>query len=113
MRTTELERDLTRRKGKAPRMQKSSESRAVLGQNSRAQDPMARDRPPRDLKTISRNLSREVSKLEFSAPVSHVYNPLEYARAPHEAYLEAHGRGQKQVLLFGMNPGPFGMAQTG
>jgi single-strand selective monofunctional uracil DNA glycosylase len=74
---------------------------------------MARARAPRDLKAISRNLSREVSKLEFSAPVSHVYNPLEYARAPHEAYLEAHGQGKKHVLLFGMNPGPFGMAQTG
>jgi single-strand selective monofunctional uracil DNA glycosylase len=74
---------------------------------------MARDRPIRDLKTISRNLSREVSKLEFAAPVAYVYNPLEYARAPHEAYLAAHGQGQKQVLLFGMNPGPFGMAQTG
>jgi single-strand selective monofunctional uracil DNA glycosylase len=68
---------------------------------------------PKDLKTISRNLSREVSKLEFSAPVAYVYNPLEYAREPHEAYLEKYGSGTKRVLMFGMNPGPFGMAQTG
>lgn len=74
---------------------------------------MAKGSAPRDLKTISRNLSREVSKLEFAAPISHVYNPLEYARVPHEAYLEAHGGGPREVLLFGMNPGPFGMAQTG
>jgi single-strand selective monofunctional uracil DNA glycosylase len=45
--------------------------------------------------------------------VTHVYNPLVYARAPHEAYLERWGRGPKPVLLLGMNPGPFGMAQTG
>jgi single-strand selective monofunctional uracil DNA glycosylase len=66
-----------------------------------------------DLSTISRNLSRDVSKLEFRPPVAYVYNPLEYARAPHEAYLSTHGSGQKDVLFLGMNPGPFGMAQTG
>jgi single-strand selective monofunctional uracil DNA glycosylase len=54
-----------------------------------------------------------VAGLDFSAPTSHVYNPLEYARVPHEAYLERWGRGKKQVILVGMNPGPFGMAQTG
>jgi single-strand selective monofunctional uracil DNA glycosylase len=42
-----------------------------------------------------------------------VYNPLDYARQPHEAYLARYGAGPKEVLLLGMNPGPFGMAQTG
>jgi single-strand selective monofunctional uracil DNA glycosylase len=65
------------------------------------------------LARISRDLCRDVKSLTFSAPVTHVYNPLEYARAPHEAYLERWGGGPKQVLLVGMNPGPFGMAQTG
>ncbi len=65
------------------------------------------------LVTISRDLSREVSSLRFSAPVAYLYNPLEYARAPHEAYLKAWGKGPKRVLFLGMNPGPFGMAQTG
>jgi single-strand selective monofunctional uracil DNA glycosylase len=74
---------------------------------------MAATHPPKDLKTISRNLSREVAKLEFSEPIAYVYNPLEYAREPHEAYLETHGRGTKTVVMVGMNPGPFGMAQTG
>lgn len=62
---------------------------------------------------ISRELSRNVEKLQFSAPVTHVYNPLEYAREPHERYLEQWGSGPKRALLLGMNPGPFGMAQTG
>ncbi|MBN1612598.1 MAG: single-stranded DNA-binding protein [Polyangiaceae bacterium] len=65
------------------------------------------------LHDISRQLSKEVSGLSFSPPVTHVYNPLEYARAPHEAYLERYGNAPKRVLLLGMNPGPFGMAQTG
>jgi single-strand selective monofunctional uracil DNA glycosylase len=65
------------------------------------------------LVSISRELARQVGKLDFSAPVSHVYNPLVYAREPHERYLERWGSGPKHALLLGMNPGPFGMAQTG
>jgi single-strand selective monofunctional uracil DNA glycosylase len=62
---------------------------------------------------ISRDLSRDVDRLRFGPPVDYVYNPLLYARIPHEAYLERYGEHPKQVLLLGMNPGPFGMAQTG
>ncbi|MCG8557755.1 MAG: single-stranded DNA-binding protein, partial [Proteobacteria bacterium] len=46
-------------------------------------------------------------------PVQFVYNPLGYARAAHELYLTRYGAGAKQVVLVGMNPGPWGMAQTG
>jgi single-strand selective monofunctional uracil DNA glycosylase len=62
---------------------------------------------------VSRALSEHVAALRFAAPVCCVYNPLEYARAPHELYLSRYGDGLKEVLLLGMNPGPFGMAQTG
>ena len=62
---------------------------------------------------VSRNLSARVNVLTFAAPVTHVYNPLEYARRSHEAYLRTYGGGRRRVLLVGMNPGPFGMAQTG
>jgi single-strand selective monofunctional uracil DNA glycosylase len=62
---------------------------------------------------VSRKLSARVSRLKFGPPVTHVYNPLEYARAPHERYLERYGTAPKEVVLLGMNPGPFGMAQTG
>jgi single-strand selective monofunctional uracil DNA glycosylase len=62
---------------------------------------------------ISRRLAKAVDGLAFSEPVAYVYNPLRYARVPHELYLERFGAGPKEVLLLGMNPGPFGMAQTG
>ena len=62
---------------------------------------------------ISRSLSARVASLRFAAPVFCVYNPLEYARVPHELYLSRYGTGTKEVLLLGMNPGPFGMVQTG
>ena len=66
-----------------------------------------------DLVKVSRALSRAVSKLEFGGPVTHVYNPLGYAKRPHELYLNRFGGGPKEVLFVGMNPGPFGMGQTG
>jgi single-strand selective monofunctional uracil DNA glycosylase len=62
---------------------------------------------------ISRRLAREVAPLAFGPPVSAVYSPLEYARAPHEAYLRRYGRPGCRAILVGMNPGPWGMVQTG
>lgn len=61
----------------------------------------------------TRTLSRRVEALSFGAPTAYVYNPLVYARTAHEAYLRAYGDARGRVLLLGMNPGPFGMAQTG
>ena len=66
-----------------------------------------------ELVRISRALAREVDRLTFAEPVTHVYNPLRYAAPLHEEYLRRYGGGPKPVLLLGMNPGPFGMAQTG
>lgn len=66
-----------------------------------------------ELVPISRALSAKMKKLRFAEPVTHVYDPLDYARVPHERYLERWGTGGKEALLLGMNPGPFGMAQTG
>ena len=65
------------------------------------------------LVAISRRLARAVDALRFAPPVACVYNPLVYARGPHEEYLARWGAGPKEVVLVGMNPGPFGMMQTG
>ena len=61
----------------------------------------------------SRRLCASVRKLKFAAPVTHVYNPLDYAWRAHELYLRRYGNSPKRVIFLGMNPGPFGMAQTG
>jgi single-strand selective monofunctional uracil DNA glycosylase len=68
---------------------------------------------PADLLAAARRLRDAVDKLTFAAPVTHVYNPLRYAWRAHEIYLRRYGDGPKRVLFLGMNPGPFGMAQTG
>lgn len=66
-----------------------------------------------ELVKIVRRLSRAVLKLHFEPPVSHVYNPLDYARQTGEQYLERFARQGCEALFLGMNPGPYGMAQTG
>ena len=63
--------------------------------------------------SASQKLSEEVSGLKFSEPTAYVYNPLDYAWTIHQSYLELAGKSKKKVVFLGMNPGPFGMAQTG
>ncbi len=65
------------------------------------------------LTTIADELAAAVDDLGFGPPVVHVYNPLVYARAAHHAYLKLAGAGSGRVVLLGMNPGPWGMTQTG
>lgn len=65
------------------------------------------------LEHAARTLSDTLDRLRFAPPVSHVYNPLTYAWAPNAVYLRRYGQGRKRVVFVGMNPGPFGMVQTG
>jgi single-strand selective monofunctional uracil DNA glycosylase len=68
---------------------------------------------PQPILQQSKRLRSAVNKLRFAEPITHVYNPLDYAWAMHEQFIERFGGGRKRVLLLGMNPGPWGMAQTG
>ena len=61
----------------------------------------------------ARQLARSVDDLTFASPVTHVYNPLSYAWRSHRRYLQQLAPDGCRVLLLGMNPGPWGMAQTG
>jgi single-strand selective monofunctional uracil DNA glycosylase len=65
------------------------------------------------LTSAAQRLHRKTSRLAFAAPVAFVYAPLGYAWPIAESYLKMYGQGPKEVVLVGMNPGPFGMAQTG
>lgn len=83
----------------------------------RRRRPSARPRasagPGECLALLADRLAACVSKLRFSSPVTHVYNPLLYARRAHHAYLRRYARPGIKALLLGMNPGPWGMVQTG
>ncbi|MFH2051111.1 MAG: uracil-DNA glycosylase family protein [bacterium] len=58
-------------------------------------------------------LRDEAGALRFGDPVAWVYNPLQYAWDLHRQYVERWGASPRKVLMLGMNPGPWGMAQTG
>ena len=62
---------------------------------------------------IADHLATALAALHFRPPVAYVYNPLVYARAPYARYVERFAATKKEALFVGMNPGPFGMAQTG
>jgi single-strand selective monofunctional uracil DNA glycosylase len=74
---------------------------------------MRENKTSRELIAADRELAVSAGRLKFGLPVTHVYNPLDYARAPHELYLKKYGGSRKRVIFIGMNPGPFGMTQTG
>ncbi|MCC6512119.1 MAG: single-stranded DNA-binding protein [Pirellulaceae bacterium] len=54
-----------------------------------------------------------VDELDFGDGVPWIYNPLQYAWSAHEQYIRRYAMESCQVLFVGMNPGPWGMAQTG
>ncbi len=65
------------------------------------------------LESIIADMVKALRALRFGPPVSHVYNPLEYACEPLRQYHAKFASTPKEVVLLGMNPGPWGMAQTG
>ena len=65
------------------------------------------------LVTAAKHLCDTVDSLHFAAPVAFVYNPLRYAWKPHHTYLKRFATKKKRVVFMGMNPGPWGMSQTG
>ncbi len=64
-------------------------------------------------KRIVDEMNTDLASLSFAEPVSWIYNPLEYARRAHNQFIRRFGQGRKEAIFLGMNPGPYGMAQTG
>src|SRR5260221_8274416 len=71
------------------------------------------DSTSRELIRAAKTLASEVASLKFAPPVAYVYNPLDYAWEAHQIYLEQYADRPKRAIFLGMNPGPFGMVQTG
>lgn len=66
-----------------------------------------------NLHQLELTLSSELMNLSYGPRVQHRYDPVMYASTPHRCYLDMFCRSSKPLLLLGMNPGPWGMAQTG
>ncbi|MEM7474550.1 MAG: uracil-DNA glycosylase family protein [Planctomycetota bacterium] len=71
------------------------------------------DKTAKKVIQLAKELSQNVSEIDFSEAAPWVYNPLEYAWQAHKQYLSRYARSSCRVLMLGMNPGPWGMAQCG
>lgn len=68
---------------------------------------------PQQFLNIQLRLNSALKDITFQPPVAYIYNPVVYAFAPNETYVTKYCKTPKKVLFVGMNPGPFGMCQTG
>uniref|UniRef100_A0ABD2VSI6 Single-strand selective monofunctional uracil DNA glycosylase n=1 Tax=Trichogramma kaykai TaxID=54128 RepID=A0ABD2VSI6_9HYME len=68
---------------------------------------------PDKLLSIECELSRKLRFISFNFPVEYVYNPIDYAFQAHAMYVTRYCKTTKKILFLGMNPGPWGMSQTG
>lgn len=91
----------------------SSPARSTAPAQPAAPTPPAASRVANELLAAARELSQALGRLAFAPPVAHVYNPHDYAWAPYEAYVTRFATGARRLVFLGMNPGPFGMMQTG
>ena len=66
------------------------------------------------LMVIEEKLADDLMKLTYEFPVEYVYNPIKHAKELHYNFLKRYYTdGPKPILFLGMNPGPWGMVQTG
>lgn len=84
-----------------------------LCESKEQQTPEVNTTPSSRFLQAELELNAHLRRLTFSEPVRYIYNPLEYAWDTHRCYVEKYCRDGQSILFLGMNPGPFGMAQTG
>lgn len=65
------------------------------------------------LLSIEQKLCAKLRNITFPSSAQYIYNPLEYASETHAMYVRKYCTGEKKILFVGMNPGPWGMSQTG
>ncbi|KAE9529792.1 hypothetical protein AGLY_011888 [Aphis glycines] len=58
-------------------------------------------------------LVSQLNNLNYGPNVEYIYSPLDYASNLHKAFLTKFLLTKKKVLFLGINPGPWGMCQTG
>lgn len=62
---------------------------------------------------LENDLISQLSSLNYGPDVDYIYNPIQYASNLHKAFLKKFLVTHKKVLFLGINPGPWGMCQTG
>lgn len=58
-------------------------------------------------------LNVSLEQLHLPSEIQCIYNPTVYARHTFEIFVQKYCNSKKDIMYFGMNPGPWGMSQTG
>ncbi|XP_076762404.1 single-strand-selective monofunctional uracil-DNA glycosylase [Xylocopa sonorina] len=95
------------------RMKMSNEDDVEAENNSTVINNAVVENISEQLLSLERNLAIELGKITFRLPVEYVYSPLDYAFNIHTMYVKKYCNTTKKMLFLGMNPGPWGMSQTG
>lgn len=66
-----------------------------------------------DFLNIINELNYRLEYIAIPPPVACIYNSTQYARTTFEQYVRKYCNTKKPIMYFGMNPGPWGMSQTG
>ncbi|XP_045502500.1 single-strand selective monofunctional uracil DNA glycosylase [Colias croceus] len=66
-----------------------------------------------DFIRIIENYNELLENFKIPATIKHVYNPTVYAEYTFRMYVKKYCNTKKKIMFFGMNPGPWGMSQTG
>ncbi|GBP79985.1 Single-strand selective monofunctional uracil DNA glycosylase [Eumeta japonica] len=62
---------------------------------------------------IANRMNSQLGDINFIKKIDYVYNPTRYASLSYEQYVQKFCNTTKKVMFLGMNPGPWGMSQTG
>ena len=63
--------------------------------------------------SIEKEMCEKLLKINYENDICYIYNPIDHAEELHTDFLNKYCHGNQPVLLLGMNPGPWGMSQTG
>ena len=95
------------------KMKMSDENNGEISNKVIVESDTAHEDIAEQLLSLEKKLVNEVGKISFNLPVAYVYSPLEYAFNIHTLYVKKYCNTPKKILFLGMNPGPWGMSQTG
>ncbi|XP_058812970.1 single-strand selective monofunctional uracil DNA glycosylase [Topomyia yanbarensis] len=88
---------------------------SLSGAGCKAQPSSETDQQPlwQRVYQLELQLCDALKQIPLPASAAVTYDPIEYAVELHLAYMQRYLDGPKPVLFLGMNPGPWGMCQTG
>lgn len=108
-----IEQPLQRKKRKVSNNSQNSVESKYFSTKLEIVSEMSNTVVSKQLILITKELTTVLKQFTFPKPIQYCYNPTEYALEPYKTYINLYCTNPKDIIFVGMNPGPFGMCQTG